>query len=95
MKYSWFWLVTRGVKVRDLRISFSEAVLPSKRTPEEEERQRVIFLCEVIELNNCDEKELRDLPKPSIPFAPVDKPFKRKVFDEQVKSSSKFESFVD
>lgn len=49
----------------------------------------MIFLWELIELKNCDEKEVRDLPRPTMPLAPLAKPFKRGVC-EQVKSNGCF-----
>lgn len=70
-------MVTRGVNVRDLRISDSWAiVLPNRTTPEEDERQRVIFLCVVKESKTCEVKEVRVLPRPNMPLAPLAKPFK-------------------
>lgn len=58
----------------------------------------MIFLCELIELKTCDEKEVLDLPKPTMPLASLDKPFKRRVCEQVKRKSwacSKIESFVD
>jgi hypothetical protein len=91
--------VTSGVNVKDLKFSDSKTLLfPSKTNQEEEERQKVIFLCESIKLKNCDEKEVLDLPNPTMPLASLDKPFNKRVF-EQVKKNSwvglKIEYFFD
>jgi hypothetical protein len=94
-----FWFVTSGVNVKDLKFSDSKTLLfPSKTNPEEEERQKVIFLCESIKLKNCDEKEVLDLPNPTMPLASLDKPFNKRVFEQVNKNSwvgLKIESFFD
>ncbi|RDY02237.1 hypothetical protein CR513_14339, partial [Mucuna pruriens] len=53
-------------------------------TPLEEERQRVSFLWVLKESKTCEGSELRDLPRPTMPRAPLAKPFKR-VVGEHVK----------
>jgi len=51
-----------------------------KQTQMKKIKKKVIFLCESIELKNCDEKEVLDLPNPTIPLASLDKPFNKRVF---------------
>ena len=59
------------------------ATFPSWITPEVGERQRVIFLWIPSEWKTCDEKEVRDLSRPTTSLAPVAKPFKRPILQEQ------------
>ena len=59
------------------------ATFPSWTTPKVGERQRVIFLWVPSEWKTCDEKEVRDLSRPTMSLAPVAKPFKRPILQEQ------------
>jgi len=61
----------------------SYATFPSWTTPEVGERQRVIFLWVPSEWKTCDEKEVRDLSRPTMSLALVAKPFKRPILQEQ------------
>ena len=47
------------------------------------ERQRVIFLWVTSEWKTCDEKEVWDLSRPTMSLAPMAKPFKRPILQEQ------------
>ena len=80
-------VITEPVKVRDLKISDpgwdSCATFPSWTTLEVGERQRVIFLWVPSEWKTCDEKEVRDLSRLTMSLAPVAKPFKRPILQEQ------------
>ena len=51
-----------------------------KQTQMKKIKKKVIFLCESIELKNCDEKEVLDLPNPTIHLASLDNPFNKRVF---------------
>ena len=80
-------VITKPVKVRDLKISDpgwnSCATFPSWTIPEVRERQRVIFLWVTSEWKTCDEKEVWDLSRPTMSLAPMAKPFKRPILQEQ------------
>lgn len=43
--------------------------LQSETNPYEEDDQKVIFLCKSIELKNCDEKEVLELPQSNDAFS--------------------------
>ena len=47
------------------------------------ERQIVIFLWVPSEWKTCNEKEVRDLSRPTMSLTPVAKPFKRLISQEQ------------
>lgn len=69
----------------------------SETNPYEEDDQKVIFLCKSIELKNCDEKEVLDLPNPTMPLASLNNPLNKRVFKQVNKNSwagSKIESLI-
>ena len=80
-------VITEPIKVRDLKISDSGwdscVTFPSWTTPEVGERQKVIFLWVLSEWKTCDEKEMRDLSRPTMSLTQVTKPFKRWILQEQ------------
>ena len=59
------------------------ATFPSWTTPEVGKTQKVIFLWVPSEWKTCDEKEVWDLSRPTMSLAPVTKPFKRSILQEQ------------
>lgn len=70
--------------------------LQSETNPYEDD-QKVIFLCESIELKNCDEKEVLDLPNPTMPLASLNNPLNKRVFNQVNKNlwaGSKIESLI-
>ena len=56
---------------------------PSWTTPEMGKRQKVIFLWVPSEWKTCNEKEVQDLSRPTMSLAPVAKPFKKQILQEQ------------
>jgi len=62
--------------------------LQSETNPDEEDKQKLIFLCESTELKDCDEKEVLDLPNPTMPLSSLDNPLNKRVFKQVNKNSS-------